>query len=247
MRQDIARRGFSWLLTGAGSAANWLISTGVEATGRVPGGVVVRRGVRRVERAVLSELGDRIDRAHGVPGPAAADGRQDPLRSAMAELLERSVEVNRDSSLRALYGRILTQLTPDEARILAALAEGDRFPLIHVAARSRMGGTGRLTLANASTVGKVAGVAVPENTPVYLARLHLLGLVEFGEQDDKLSQEYDILLTDALVVDADDMARGARKFTPKFVRETVGISPLGSRFWQVCDPSSGRSQYRSGK
>ena len=44
----------------------------------------------------------------------------------MTELLERSVETDRNASRDYLFGNIISQLVPDEARILAALSDGRR-------------------------------------------------------------------------------------------------------------------------
>ena len=68
-----------------------------------------------------------------------ADPGTAPLRSAMSELLERSVEATRADSRDYLYGTIISQLVPDEARILAALSDGTHFAAIDVVQKLRRG------------------------------------------------------------------------------------------------------------
>ncbi|HEY3262375.1 MAG TPA: hypothetical protein VGJ95_19265 [Pseudonocardiaceae bacterium] len=94
----------------------------------------------------------------------------EPLRAAMAELLNWSVEQTREQGERQLYAGILCQLLPEEARVLAALSDGSPYPLVHVASRGPFGGIKRLVLENASTVGRAAGTALVLNTPTLVTR-----------------------------------------------------------------------------
>jgi hypothetical protein len=224
----------------AGAAAGRLLRAGLRLTRELPGGASVERMALRVEDVALGRLGRGLDAATRqvrAELARAGDGAVDPLRERMAELLELSVEHGRAGATRALYGVLVRQLAPDEARILAALSDGRPFPLLHVARRLPTGGTGDTVLRNASTVGREAGVAVAENVPAYVARLLALGLVEPAGHDESLSDEYDILLTDQLVVDAEDAARGARRLAPRILRDSLRISDFGTAFWQACDPS----------
>ena len=225
--------------------AGRLLLAGWDLTRKVPGHELLEQSVQRVEQAVLAEIGHRIDQARDrAAGPAGpSDGREPSasqrLRSDMARLLAVSIDDDRERGHNALYSDILRRLTPDEARIIAAMSAGEVFPVVHVAARSALGGTGQLVLENASTVGKQAGIALLENVPGYLTRLRSIGLVNLGEEDESLAVHYDLLLTDQLVICAYEQARGLRNLTPKFIRQTVRLSALGQRFWAACDPSEG--------
>src|SRR5699024_3085177 len=132
---------------------------------------------------------------------AATDGAGEPLRAAMGELLDHSIGFGADRAREYLYAMILRQLTPDEARIVAALADGSVFPSMDVAERTGLGGTGRIVLRNASTVGKSAGVSLHEAVPAYLTRLAGLGLVDIDEEAAAMDTQYEILLTDSTVRD----------------------------------------------
>ena len=87
-------------------------------------------------------------------------------------------------------------------------------------------------LHNASTVGKAAGVTLPERTPLYVSRLLAFGVAEIGEEDPGLATQYDILLTEDYVRAAEEQAKRA-----KHLRHTLRVSDFGSRFWGACDPS----------
>jgi hypothetical protein len=247
---DVARR--------AGRLAGWVARTGFELTRKLPGLDQAERGIRQVERSLLSELRRRLDEvddpyhaaltaasamnrgdANGRPIEATvtlvpARDHEEPLRAAMAELLNHSIGFGRDRAREYLFAVILRQLTPDEARILAALSDGSPFPAIDVAERTNLGAAGRIVLRNASTVGKAAGVSLPDQVPGYLTRLIGLGLVDLDEEVPALETQYEILLTDETVRAVEKQVRRV-----KVIRRTVHISRLGAQFWQACDPSLG--------
>ncbi|MBB4687895.1 Abi-alpha family protein [Amycolatopsis jiangsuensis] len=240
----------------AGQLAGWATRTGLGLTKKLPGIDTAERGLRQVERGLLSELRRRLDEVddpyHAAltaassmnrPGPNGRDvpaavmlvparDRVEPLRAAMAELLNHSIGFGRDRAREYLYAIILRQLTPDEARILAALSDGSPFPAIDVAERTAVGGAGRIVLRNASTVGKAAGVSLPDQVPGYVTRLIGLGLVELDEEVPALETQYEILLTDETVRAAEDSLKRT-----KVIRRTIHVSRLGAQFWRACDPS----------
>jgi hypothetical protein len=245
----------------AAGLAGWAARTGYSFTKRLPGVDTAERGFRQVERQLLGELRRRLDEVDDpyhaaltaastmnrptgrTPGfePVgtitvipAREGHGEPLRAAMAELLNRSIGFGREKAKEYLYAIILRQLTPDEARILSALSGGSPFPLIDVAERTGLGGAGRVVLRNASTVGKAAGVSLGDQVPSYLTRLIGLGLADIDEEAPALETQYEILMTDETVRQAENSVKRV-----KFVRRTVHISRLGAQFWEACDPTAG--------
>jgi hypothetical protein len=154
----------------------------------------------------------------------------------MSELLERSVEATRTDSREYLYGTIISQLVPDEARILAALADGARFAAMDVELKQRRG-KARVLLKNASAVGRQAGLVAPDNTPTYLTRLQGFGLVEFAPEDESLAVQYDILATDSTVQDARNGVESRRRGGIRLPRKTLQLSAFGKQFWTAADPS----------
>lgn len=239
------------LLGTASRVAGWAARTGVSAARKLPGAGVAERGAREVERRALVELRKRLetvgdptlvtlrtperDVSRDTASPDAVvvvparDGEVEPLRAAMAELLNRSIGFGRERSREYLYAVILRQLTPDEARVLATMADGTPFPLVDVVERGR---DGRVLLRNASTVGKAAGVTLADHVPDYVTRLVEFGLVDVESELDALSTQYEVLLTDDEVRAAQDGAKRA-----KIVRHTARISRLGIEFWRSCDPA----------
>lgn len=224
--------------------------TGWRLARQMPGARTLEREAQRLQSAAMSEARRLLQLPSAAPavvrsaGPASPEERRTleyirdadpgtaPLRSAMGELLERSVESSRADSRDYLYGTIISQLVPDEARILAALSDGTHFAALDVVQKLRRGRT-RVVLAHASAVGRQAGLVSPDSTPTYLTRLHGFGLVEFGPEEESLAVQYDILATDATVQDARRSVRGS----VKLVRKALLLSPFGAQFWAAADPS----------
>ncbi|WP_236808295.1 Abi-alpha family protein [Amycolatopsis albispora] len=246
----------------AGKLASIAARAGYSLGKRLPGADAAERGLRSLERLALTELRRRLEEVDdpylAALSAASAmnvggNGRHvqplngeirgtvvvmpssesvEPLRAAMAELLNRSIGFGRERAREYLYAIILRQLTPDEARILSALSDGAPFPLIDVTERNGLGGAGRVVLRNASTVGKAAGVTLLDQVPAYVTRLIGLGLAEPDEEVPELETQYEILLTDDAVRAAENSVKRV-----KFVRRTVHISRLGKEFWAACDPA----------
>lgn len=247
MPDDTTPDGLAAFVTQAGQLARWATSTGTRFARSLPGAAAVEPELQQLERSVLGELRRRLDGVDPLEDGAARkpapkptrvaaeppSKQTEPLRVAMAELLMRSMERTRQRAREYLYLMILRQLVPDEARILAALADGSAYPLIHVDRRTGVAGSKRL-LANASTVDRAAGAASPPDVPRYLARLLHLELVEIGEMDPALSVQYDICLTDDKVREAEETARAVGR--ARIVRQTLRISALGRELWDACHP-----------
>lgn len=244
------------LVASAGVFARWATRTGTGLARKLPGATAVESELGQLERSVLTELRRRLDSVDPLDdghesGPHEPDvvrdaprretARRDtapprqtePLRVAMADLLMRSLEQSAKRAREYLYLALLRQLVPDEARILSALADGSAYPVVHVDCRTGVSGSRRV-LSHASTVGRAAGVAVPASVPRYLSRLLHLDLVELGEPDLDLTVQYDILLTDQTLREAEEVAR--REGRPRFVRASVRISSLGRDLWDACHP-----------
>jgi DNA-binding transcriptional ArsR family regulator len=168
----------------------------------------------------------------------------EPLRSAMTELLERSAESDTTSSRDYLFGSIISQLVPDEARILAALSTGERFAVLDVLAKTGRSAT-RPVLTNVSTVAVAARVVAAENVGTYLDRLRGFGLVDMTPAGDDLSPQFDALLADPAIKRTRTQLDASRHGS-KLNRKTVALSALGREFWTACAPKNAALRRRSG-
>jgi hypothetical protein len=221
---------------------------------QLPGAQTLEREAQRLQRAAVTEVRRRLDTPHENVGTASREERravllvqnsspdEAPLRTAMSELLERSVETDRRASREYLFGTIISQLVPDEARVLAALSDGHAVATLDVVIKIGSRGRTRTELAYASTIGRAAGLSSPENTPTYLARLVGFGLLQTGPEDSALSTDYEILATDSLVRAARATAEARKQGSVRLQRGTVSLSPLGHEFWAATDPSQSRTR-----
>lgn len=226
---------------------------------QLPGGRTLEREAQRLQKAAISELKKLVElpQSYGRTGSVSAEEQravlliqdsrpgEEPLRSAMSELLQRSVESDHQSNREYLFGTIISQLVPDEARILAALAAGATFASIDVVIKPSGRGLLRTQLAHASSVGRAVGVSAPENVPTYLSRLAGFGLIGFDVADDALSGQYEALGADPIVVSARAAAAARKLGSVRMNRRTLRIAPLGSQFWAACDPSKATGISRS--
>jgi hypothetical protein len=200
------------------------------------------------EQQTMSLLGSRIEHARDQrapdPGPGAPSyspsGKGGPpdqhdLGPRMQALLEQALANTPADSSLDLYHRILDQLSPDEARILGALSDGHASPLLHVRPLSPAGILGEPTLENASLIGKMANVSLPQLTPQYVTHLLALGLVQVGSERSSLKDDYQILMADPGVLKASRKAtRGP--ISPRYEKHTLRLSPLGRSLWAACFP-----------
>ena len=210
------------------------------AVRRLPGGGLSARGIEFVgavvegaEREVFRYLRYRLDEIASATAPHRQDVATVPASALMAELLERSVMQDTKSSKADWHAAVLSQLVPDEARVIAALAEASApVPLLHVLPRS---GRGRL-LENASLIGRTAALTLPAMTPVYVTHLRALGLVETGPEDEDNLRGYELLLADKAVRAA--LKEGAMgKLPARVLRRTLMLSQRGRELWDSTRPT----------
>jgi hypothetical protein len=216
----------------------------------IPGVALLEAQAGAGERFVLRQIKRRLDqldprRLTSEPSrpmlaapPDGSNSRSDiagpTVEEKMTALLTRSMHETPSDSRRTLHEVLVGELVPDEARILSALSDGSSYPLVHIAAPG-VASSSKLVLENASSVGRAAGVALPERVHVYVSHLRRLGLVEAGPEDHSLKDEYDILLTEpnmrAMIASVGKAPRGAR-----IIRRTVRMSDLGRELWEAARP-----------
>ena len=182
--------------------------------------------------------------ARGEPSAPTAAGAAPPARlgasALLARLLEDSAEQTVESAQERLYLRIIRQLVPDEARILAGLADGHSAALVHLGAGPRVGPATQRWLENLSPVGRECGVRLLDQTPTYLRHLRDLGLLESGDEDKSLHLKYQLIEADTLVrkTCTEIEKIGLR---PKYFRRTIRMSEAGLALWKACEGTSNQS------
>lgn len=161
-------------------------------------------------------------RSAGSPGEA--------LELLGQALLERSRDVWESTAGHPAYSRILGELAPDEARIVALLGRHGPQPAVDVRVAGVAGRLSPQVLARSlSMVGPRAGVRHPDRVPLYLDNLVRLGLVWLSTEpvDDLL--RYQVVEVQPDVLEAVRSVRKAR-----VDRRSIHLTPMGVDFARAC-------------
>lgn len=201
------------------------------------------RHAHAVETRMLSVLKRKLDELEPRPEPGrvASDDAPVPAGDAVAPerdpgahfaaLLERSLEQREEAAERELLSRVVRQLCCDEARIIAALSDGQAVAACQVAAASRIALSGVPVLRHASRVGVEAGVMLRDMVPAYIAHLLALGVIETAPEQRAQAQAFDLLMSDESVREAHRDIEQQLKLQPRVSRFSLQLSALGRRLW----------------
>ena len=113
------------------------------------------------------------------------------LRSRGEELLRRSADVGYSEETHPAYDRILSQLAPDEARILRLLALRGAQPAVDV--RAGLPLVSSLVAPGRNMIGAEAGCRYVDRVPAYLNNLYRLGLIWFSREPLSDRLRYQVL------------------------------------------------------
>ena len=231
----------------AGAGAVRLAERLADAARQLPGADLAETQLRRAEQRLLRELKQRM--AAIDPAPAGDDARESvdgvvsrtfviPLlqspRRVLEELLERSQTQTRDQAFDDFYSVLLSELVPDEARMLALLSDGEPQAILHVGVGAPIGPVRRLVAENFAGFGRAAQVKLLEHMPLYIEHLKALRLVEEHPEVPALEVKYQILEGLREVRDAEAQARRASRQSVRLVRRSLRLSPLGDQLWRAC-------------
>lgn len=155
---------------------------------------------------------------------------QETLRERGQDLLRRSRDVWADNEEHPAYARILSEVAPDEARILLLLLEGGPQPSVDVRTGGPVGRlSSQLVAPGLTMIGSRAGCRWQEQVPSYLNNLFRLGLLWFSREALRDPLEYQVLEAQPDVLAAMHTVR----FT-KVVRRSIHLTPFGEDFCRAC-------------
>lgn len=175
-------------------------------------------------RQLMRPAEDRVGHNGELPEAAA-------LRVKGAELLRASADVDSDEHTHPAYARILTELAPDEGRILRVLATEGRQPSVDVRATNALGIGTELVAAGLNMIGAAAGVNHRDRMAAYLNNLERLGLIWFSREAIEDPGAYQVLEAQPDVIDAIKSVSRA-----KTVQRSIVLTPFGRDFCDVCLP-----------
>jgi Abortive infection alpha len=193
----------------------------------------VSAGLRAYAREFLG-IADLDDRVHQLaPGPRDRRGARadEALREQGRELLRQAADVNFDQEAHPAYARILSELVPDEGRVLRLLAISGPQPSVDVRASNLIGVGSQLIAPGLNMIGAQGGLRHRDRVAAYLNNLFRLGLMSFSEEPLEDPIAYQVLEAQPEVMKAvKDTTRA------KTVRRSVRLTPFGEDFCRVCLP-----------
>lgn len=222
--------------------AGWSAGTALRAGRRLTEAALSRESPLELARDARAEVLEGARRVLGVSDleqriGTLASGEEDldeaaSLRRRGEELLERSAEVDEGRTVHPAFDRILTQLAPDEARILRLLTARGPQPAVDVRVWRPLGIGSRTVAPGLTMIGKHAGCMGPEQVPVYLANLYRLGLIWFSRESiPGALSSYQVLEAQPEVAAATERAGRAQ-----VVRRSIRLTPFGEQFCAQCLP-----------
>ena len=171
--------------------------------------------------------------------PAAAQNGAVSARTLREEgelLLHRSRDVRYEIEGHPAYERILSELAPDEGRVLRLLLLHGPQPSVDIRTGGPIGLVrSRLVAPGLSMIGARAGCRYVDRVPSYLNNLFRLGLVWFSRETLRDPLPYQVLEAQPEVLEAIHSVRQA-----KVVRRSIHLTPFGEDFCRVCLTSDGR-------
>jgi hypothetical protein len=188
-------------------------------------------GITELDRQVRQLMpGSGDGSANGSRNGAGPDDAALRVRGAL--LLRAAASVDADDGAHPAYARILTELAPDEARILRLLAGEGPQPTVDVRATSLLGSGPGLVGARLNMIGPQAGVRHRERVPAYLNNLERLGLIRFSREVIEDPIVYQVLEAQPEVMAAIHRAPRART-----IQRSLVLTPFGEDFCEVCLPT----------
>jgi hypothetical protein len=204
----------------------------------------VSGGLRVYAREFLGidDLDDRVKQLAPGPGGRRGTRADQALRAQGIELLRQAADVNFDDEPHPAYARILSELVPDEARILRLLAISGPQPSVDVRASNLIGAGSQLIAPGLNMIGAQAGLRHRDRAAAYLNNLFRLGLTSFSEEPLAEPIAYQVLEAQPDVMKAiKDTSRA------KTVQRSVRLTPFGEDFSRVALPLQDAEPSQNGR
>ena len=127
---------------------------------------------------------------------------------------------------------MLSELTPDEARILRLFATSGQQPAVDIRAGFAFVPGSRLVMQGYTMIAAEAGCRFVDQIPAYLSNLNRLGLIWFSHDPVRDRERYQVLEVQPEVLGA---LRDAGRFS-YVLRRSIHLTPLGEDFCEKALP-----------
>lgn len=231
----------SWGVGASLAGANYVAKRALDGQ---PATAIVQEAATDLRGAALRVLGLAPDTTMslglGLGGPAERGGERGAspkeLQKRGAELMRRSNDVHVVEDTHPAFARILSEITPDEARVLRFLYLDGPQPALDIRTWRPLGIGSELVAAGMSMIGEHAGLRNVDRIDLYLTNLSRLGLVDFSTEQVSNPTRYQVIEAQPKVAAA--LKKAGR--TPKLVQRSVRLTPFGEEFVRTCLPLNGR-------
>jgi Abortive infection alpha len=235
-----------WTVGAAAAGANYVVQRSVEGQ---PPTAILQEAAGDLRNFALRALG--IDPGSlpnmtlGAPGAAGPSADRGASRGGMStrelqrrgiELLRRSNDVNVVEDTHPAFARILTEITPDEARILRFIYLEGPQPALDIRTFRPLGIGSELVAAGMSMIGEHAGLRNLDRIDQYLTNLSRLGLVDFSREPVSNPNRYQVIEAQPKTIAAMKSAGRA----PKLVQRSIRLTSFGEEFVRTCLPLNGK-------
>ena len=213
----------------------WTAETAIRASRRLARATTSGESAAALVEDAQRELGAVGRRLLGIrdEDPDVAETQRDAsnyddeaLRNRWDDLLALSTNVEVDEvDGHPAFADILTQLHPDEARILRLLAADGAQAAVDVRNWRPLGIGSHVVAPGLNMIGQHAGCLMVERVPVYLSNLFRLGLIWFSHDAVPDISPYQVLEAQPEVTEA--LKAEGRGTT---VRRSIRLTPFGEQF-----------------
>jgi abortive infection alpha-like protein len=229
--------------TSAWHALAWSVTAGRTGTTYVarramngePPATILQEAASDLRAAAWRALGVQVNTADtgGVDGGATSAGPTvADLQRRGRNLMRRASDVHNVEDTHPAFARILSEITPDEARILRLLYIEGAQPAIDVRTNRPLGIGSELVEGGLTMIAEHAGCRYLDRISQYLTNLSRLGLIEFSKEQVSNPQRYQVIEAQPKVLEA--LRRAGRM--PKMVQRSIHLNTFGADFVRTCLP-----------
>lgn len=231
-----------WTVGAAAAGANYVVRRSMEGQ---PAASILQEAATDLRNLALRTLGINPETLPTVDiGPGGPTFERTPVKGASArelqkrgvELLRRSNDVNVVEDTHPAFARILSEITPDEARILRYVYLEGPQPALDIRTYRPLGIGSELVAAGMNMIGEHAGLRNLERIEQYLTNLSRLGLVDFSKEPVSNPNRYQVIEAQPKTIAAMKSAGRA----PKLVQRSIRLTSFGEEFVRTCLPLNGR-------
>jgi len=220
----------AWSAAAVVAGANYVAKRAIEGQ---PASAILQDATNDLRDAAWRALGLRNQDGAAVPVDRPAnDSSTAELQRRGAELMRRSSDVRVLEDAHPAFARILSEITPDEARILRFLYLEGAQPALDVRTNRPFGIGSVLVASGLSMVAERAGCRYLDRIDQYIVNLTRLGLVEFSKEPVTDPGRYQVLEAQPMVTEA---LKAAGRFA-KLVQRSILLTSFGREFCRTCLP-----------